>query len=74
MGKDGYSREGFFGEIIHYDNKGHKIGESWPSFFGGGYNNYDNKGHKINMNIMLTGHPGTGKSESAKWIGRALER
>ncbi len=46
MGKDGYSREGFFGEIIHYDNKGHKIGESWPSFFGGGYNNYDNKGHK----------------------------
>ena len=46
MGKDGYSREGFFGEIIHYDSKGHKIGESWPSFFGGGYNNYDNKGHK----------------------------
>ena len=46
MGKDGYSREGFFGEIIHYDSKGHKIGESWPSFFGGGYNNYDNKGNK----------------------------
>lgn len=46
MGKDGYSREGFFGEIIHYDSKGHKIGESRPSFFGG-YNNYDNKGHKI---------------------------
>jgi len=46
MGKDGYSREGFFGEIIHYDSKGHKIGESWPSFFGGGYNNYDSKGHK----------------------------
>lgn len=46
MGKDGYSREGFFGEIIHYDSKGHKIGESRPSFFGG-YNNFDNKGHKI---------------------------
>ena len=46
MGKDSYSREGFFGEIIHYDSKGHKIGESRPGFFGG-YNNYDNKGHKI---------------------------
>ena len=46
MGKDGYSREGFFGEIIHYDSKGHKIGESRPSFFGG-YNNYDSKGNKI---------------------------
>jgi len=46
MGKDGYSREGFFGEIIHYDSKGHKIGESRPSLFGG-YSNYDAKGHKV---------------------------
>ena len=44
MGKDGYSREGFFGEIIHYDSKGHKIGETRPGFFG--YNTYDNHGHK----------------------------
>ena len=25
MGKEGYSREGFFGEIIHYDSKGNKV-------------------------------------------------
>ena len=36
MGKDGYSREGLFGEIIHYDHKGHKIGESWPERHGRG--------------------------------------
>lgn len=28
--KEGYSRVGFFGEINHYDAKGHKIGESRP--------------------------------------------
>jgi len=44
--KSGYSREGLFGDIIHYDSKGHKIGESRPSLFGG-YNNYDAKGHKV---------------------------
>lgn len=44
--KGGYSREGFFGDIVHYDSKGHKIGESRPSLFGG-YNNYDAKGHKV---------------------------
>lgn len=44
--KGGYSREGFFGDIVHYDGKGHKIGESRPSLFGG-YNNYDAKGHKV---------------------------
>ena len=44
--KGGYSREGLFGDIIHYDSKGHKIGESRLSFWGG-YNNYDAKGHKV---------------------------
>ena len=44
--KGGYSREGLFGTIHHYDAKGHKIGESRPGFFGG-YNNYDAKGHKV---------------------------
>ena len=24
MGKDGYSRRGFFGDIIHYDKNGNK--------------------------------------------------
>ena len=47
MGKEGYSREGFFGEIIHYDSKGNKIGESRPGFWGDTYSNYDAKGNKI---------------------------
>lgn len=47
MGKEGYSREGFFGEIIHYDSKGNKIGVSRPGLFGDTYNNYDAKGNKI---------------------------
>ena len=38
MGKDGYSRKGWFGDIIHYDSKGNKVGESRPGVFGG-YNN-----------------------------------
>ena len=29
----------------HYDNNGHKVGESRPGFFGG-LNHYDDKGHK----------------------------
>ena len=29
----------------HYDNNGHKVGESRPGFFGG-VNHYDDKGHK----------------------------
>ena len=44
--KGGYSREGLFGDIIHYDSKGHKIGESRPGWFGS-YTNYDADGHKI---------------------------
>ncbi len=47
MGKEGYSREGIFGEIIHYDSKGNKIGESRPGFWGDTYSNYDAKGNKI---------------------------
>ena len=44
--KGGYSREGLFGDVIHYDSKGHKIEESRPDLFGG-YTNYDAGGHKI---------------------------
>ena len=29
----------------HYDNSGHKVGESSPGFFGG-INTYDNHGNK----------------------------
>ena len=32
MKKEGYSRKGFFGEIIHYDANGNKIGESQNVF------------------------------------------
>lgn len=28
MAKNGYSRKGFFGETIHYDANGKKVGES----------------------------------------------
>lgn len=35
MSKEGYSREGIFGEIKHYDAKGHKIGESRSKLLGG---------------------------------------
>lgn len=52
MSKKGYSREGFFGDIHHYDEDGHKIGTSRPGFFGG-YTNYDAKGNK-------TGHSDPG--------------
>lgn len=39
MGEKGYSSPGLFGQINHYDEKGHKIGESRPGFFG--WNNYE---------------------------------
>lgn len=45
MAKKGYSREGFFGDIHHYDEHGYKTGTSRPGVFGG-YTNYDAKGHK----------------------------
>jgi len=46
----GYSREGLFGEIIHYDADGHKTGSSQEDLFGG-YTHTDNAGH-------VTGHSG----------------
>lgn len=45
MGKDGYSRKGFFGETIHYDSRGNKIGESRPNFWGG-MDHFDANGRK----------------------------
>ena len=44
--KGGHSSKGVWGNVIHYDSKGKKIGESRPNFFGG-YTNYDAKGNKI---------------------------
>ena len=32
------------------------------------------KGQKVNMNIMLKGNPGTGKTTVSAWIGKALQQ
>ena len=45
MAKKAYSRKGFFGETIHYDANGKKIGESRKNFWGG-YDHYDVSGKK----------------------------
>ena len=34
MEKKGYSRKGFFGETIHYDANGNKVGESRKNYWG----------------------------------------
>ena len=52
MSKKGYSRQGLFGDIHHYDEHGHKTGTSRPGIFGG-YTNYDAHGNK-------TGHSDPG--------------
>ena len=46
MEKKGYSREGFWGETIHYDADGNKVGESRKNF-AGGYDHYDANGNKV---------------------------
>ncbi|MGN1338319.1 MAG: CFI-box-CTERM domain-containing protein [Candidatus Coprovivens sp.] len=50
MGNKGRSEKGLFGEYIHYDEKGNKVGKSIPGLFGE-YINYDNKGNKIGKSI-----------------------
>jgi hypothetical protein len=35
VSKNGYSRKGFFGETIHYDDNGNEIGESRENFWDG---------------------------------------
>ena len=46
MTKKGYSRIGFFGETIHYDANGNKIGETRRNFWGS-YDHFDVNGNKI---------------------------
>ena len=48
MAKKEYSREDLFGDIHHYDEKGHKTGVSRRGYLGG-YTDYDAKGN-------VTGH------------------
>lgn len=44
--KGGYDRKGLFGDIIHYDENGKKIGISKKGLFGN-YREYDADGNKI---------------------------
>ena len=46
MSRKGHSERGFFGDIYHYDEHGHKTGTSRPGLFGG-YTNYDANGKKV---------------------------
>lgn len=46
MAKKRHSEKNLWGDIVHYDEHGKKIGTSTPNFFGG-YTDYDEKGRKI---------------------------
>ena len=39
------TEKGICGELFHYDERGHLIGESRPGFIPGTYNHYDNEGY-----------------------------
>lgn len=45
MSNKGYSRQGLFGDVHHYDEHGNKVGTSRPGLFGS-YTNYDSHGNK----------------------------
>ena len=46
MEQKGHSHKGFFGETIHYDADGNRIGESRRNFTGG-YDHFDSNGNKV---------------------------
>lgn len=48
MAKKGYSRQGLFGTINHYDNSGRKVGHSNPGLFGS-MNHYDSNNRVIDF-------------------------
>lgn len=75
MSKDGYSIKGFFGETIHYDSNGNKIGESRPNFWGG-VDHFDANGNKTGhseksffggMNHYDNNDNKTGHSQQGFW-------
>ena len=66
MSKKGYSRQGLFGDIHHYDEHGHKTGTSRPGIFGG-YTNYDAHGNK-------TGHSDPGFLEDISTMTHQTDR
>ena len=69
MSKDGYSRKGFFGETIHYDGNGKKIGESRPGFWGGTRDSgMGVMGGSAARRSDSTRHRGGGENEDSEWI------
>ena len=75
MAKSGHSEKSpFSDDIIHYDDKGNKIGRSTPDFFGGGYTNYDKNGNKIGRTEQdFFGGGYTNYDKSGNKIGRTEE-
>lgn len=47
MSQKVYSVPGLFGNTLHYDESGNKVGESWPGLFGGSQEHYDANGNHI---------------------------
>lgn len=47
MENKGYSRQGFFGDIHHYDEHGHKARHGVPGMFGG-YNHSSSDEYNVN--------------------------
>lgn len=42
---------GFFGQKIHYDEKGNRVGESWPGLFEGSMEHYDASGEHVGSSM-----------------------
>ena len=73
MAKKTYSREDIFGDIHHYDEKGHKIGVSRRGVLGG-YTDYDAKGKVIGRSWDDYFGDITHYDNQGKVIGRSRER
>lgn len=41
------SIQGLFGQTIHYDENGNKVGESWPGLFTGSLEHYNDVGEHV---------------------------
>lgn len=50
MSNSGHDRRGLFGDIVHYDEHGHRTGVSRPNIWGG-YNDYDASGRKTGSSM-----------------------
>ena len=75
MEKKGFSRRGFFGETIHYDDKGTEVGKSYKNVLGG-YDHYDASGNKTgssykNMAGGTTHYDADGEVKGSSYRGFA---